>query len=215
VNVEDLWITREDGPWAVAYRLVLQRNRLVIGELRVYPREPVDTEVDPDSARPPWSAARDLQGIHAWAPLGGLTATVVHSITPGGDANAGRLILRAFRESSSNEAKTFIWNHLFTLGVQSEAAPLPNTAHRKGGPSGKGLAFYRMAARVYLNAPTRPVQAVAEALKISPEQARDAIHRARHRHGLLPLTSRGKAGGADLTVLQRMVTKSPRQRKRA
>lgn len=204
VKVDDLWITCENGPWAVAYRLVLQRTRLVIGELRVYPRP----------RRPPWSTTRDLQGIHAWAPLGGLTASVVHGIAPGRDANAGRLILRTFRESS-NPQKRFIWDYLFAVGVQSEAARLPDTAHRKGGPPGKGIAFYRSVAKVYLNARERPVQAVAKAHGLPHSQARDAVYRARNDYQLLPPTSRGKAGGADLTVLKRMVTKSPRQRKRA
>lgn len=193
VTVDDYWVTRETGPWVIAYRLVLQDGRLVIGELRVYPRV--------DDA-PPWDIARDLQGIRAPAPAGGLTAAIVHAITVGGDVNLGRLIVRELR--GKGPLGPMIWNRLRALGVQTEEGPPVDTAHRKGGPKGKGIAFYRRIARTYLAAPSRPVQAVARAEGLTTAQARDAIHRARHRHRLLPPTSRGKAGGSDLAALQRI-----------
>jgi hypothetical protein len=39
VGTDDLWVTNQYGDWMAAYRLVGQNGRLVIGELRVYPRE--------------------------------------------------------------------------------------------------------------------------------------------------------------------------------
>jgi hypothetical protein len=209
VNVNDVWVVREDDPWVIAYRLVLQTGRLVIGELRVYPRVELDPEFVHD-ALPPWDQTRDLQGVRAWAPPGGLTATVVHRITPGADVNVGRLIVKGLRGRDSA-----LRTHLLSLGVHTSAPPAAATSHRKGGPPGRGSAFYRRAARVYLEAPTHPVQAVAQTLGITPSQARDVIYRARHRHGLLPATTRGTAGGADVAALQRIATDSQTPRLKA
>lgn len=201
VKVDDVWVTCEDGPWDIAYRLVLQGGRLVIGELRVYPRE----ERDGVYVLPPWDNARDLKGVHAPAPPGGLTATVVHRITPGTDVHVGRQIVKLLRGRVSP-----LWKRLMAMGVDTPQAPLPATAHRMGGPAGKGRTYYENIARIYMNAPVHPVQAVVKALRISPGRARDAIHRARHRHHVLPLTSRGKVKAcvADIAALQRIATDS-------
>jgi hypothetical protein len=204
VKVDDLWVTREDGPWVIAYRLVLQDGRLVIGELRVYPRD--EHERTGGDVAPPWDVVRDLQGVHAPAPAGGLTATVVHRITPGSDVNVGRLIMENYRGSSARDAKAGIWKHLVSLGIQTPAPPVPATTHRRGGPAGKGLAFYRKAVRVYLEAPAHPVQAVAKALGISPSCASATIYRARHRYGMLQSTVPGRAGGGEMAALQRIAT---------
>ena len=205
VKVDDAWVRHEDGPWVVAYRLVLQTGRLVIGELRVYPRVPLDPDGVVAGVLPPWNVVRDLQGMHGAAPRGGLTSSIVHRLTPARDVNnVGRLILNGLRSSSASGVQEAIWQHLRALGVHTDTAPPPATAHGSGGPRGKALAFYRRAARVYLDAPSRPVQAVAKALQLSPANARDVIYRARHRYGLLPSTTRGKAGAPDLATLRQM-----------
>jgi hypothetical protein len=204
VKVDDFWVRREDGPWVIAYRLVLQGGRLVIGELRVYPRQYRDSEDVESGVLTPWDVTRDLQGINGVAPAGGLTASFVHGIRPGQDVNIGRDIVRGLKGRDAA-----IWRILLSLGVQTDEAPAANTHHRMGGPQGKGLAFYREVARVYLAAPSRPTQAVAKAKNITVEQARDAVYRARHRYGLLPLTSRGKAGGADIAALRRIADTPP------
>jgi hypothetical protein len=210
VEVDDFWVQREQGSWVVAYRLVLQNGRLVIGELRIYPKQFNVPDDDESGVLSPWDVTRDLLGVRAWAPPGGLTASIVHGVALARDVNVGRLIMRLSRKAPASEVRQQVWEALRALGVKTEAAPAPTTAHRKGGPPGKSLDFYRRVAKVYLAAEEHPVRAVARALAISITTARAAVHRARHRHQLLPPTSPGRAGGNDLIALQRIAANATR-----
>lgn len=181
VDGNDTWITSEDGPWVIAYRLEVQAGRLVIAELRVYPRV-AGREIMP------WSDRR-LDGLtSSGVPVGGLTSSVVHRIRPALDVNdVGRAIL------SETRGIPQIWERLARAGVGSAARPAQRAAHRAGGPPGKGIAFYRKVAQVYSNAPRNPVGAVRKAFpELSPSAATSAIHRARNTYKLLPPTTRGR-----------------------
>jgi hypothetical protein len=90
VTVEDVWMTAEEGPWIVAYKLALQDGRLVIGELRIYPaasrvesRNVDNGAQETIAGRPPqpWSDRR-LLGLAAPVPPGGLTSSFVRRIKP-------------------------------------------------------------------------------------------------------------------------------------
>jgi hypothetical protein len=199
VTVEDVWITAHDGPWVVAYRLALQRGRLVIGELRVYPGAPSAKSRNVDSGEIEWISGpeprpwddRRLLGINAPVPLGGLTSSVVHRLRPAADVNeVGRGILRELRDS-----KSWLWTRIQSAGAISPDRDGRSRSHRMGGPVGRGLRFYKGIAAVYSNSAQQPVQAVRNAFpELSASAATAAIWRARHRYGLLPPTSRGRVG---------------------
>jgi hypothetical protein len=182
-TADDVWIVRTKERWTIAYHLVLQAGSLVVGELRVYP-------IGVDGHGAPWER-RDRQQLEAATPTGGLSATFVHNITVGRDVDLRRrrqLFVRGLRGPQATQ-----YRRLLASIVPSNTARRPTTTHRRGGPPGKGIRFYQAVRRVYLQAPDRPVQAVAEALKISPQEARDAVYRARNHYHLIPPTSRGKA----------------------
>ena len=188
-DVLDAWVTEQlDESWTASYRLAVQEGYLVVAELRIHPTEEGFSPGD-------WSGI--WKGAKAKVPDGGLTARTRNKAKLGAHITSGRHIAAVWRKRAQQERRrSSLVARLQKLGVK-RLNPPPRAG--RGGRPGFPIKRYRRAARLYQAAIDReslhPNQDVAEALGITAAQARDMIYRARHRHGLLPGTNRGKARG--------------------
>lgn len=180
VTTSDVWVMAKYGAWRAAYRIAIHNGHAVVGELRVYP-------LDQETAEGEWSGG--LRGLRAEVPIGGLTATLVHQIKLGADVGEGRLVVGSMEHGARRKRRhSSIRKELRASGLISLLPPPTSTRSGAGGPRGKGIGFYRKVAALYKTARARgsrrPNHEIADALGLTPEQARDAVYRAR-RLGLL------------------------------
>jgi hypothetical protein len=211
----NLWFEQElDGQWRVAYRLAVQRGRLVVSEVRIFPaaRTPVPraaagsaqaTYRSPAAEAGHWPGSR--QGFHARCPAGGVTTRVVRALRIGRDLAS---VNRYHRQLAKELPQVFAAGHTFAfIGVEKPIAR--GTQPRRGRPPEADLKYAR-AAHTYVEAcaaGTHPVEAVAHRFRIALTTARVWIQVARRR-GLLTPTARGVAGGS-LTARAEAVLQKP------
>lgn len=176
--------TSIDRHWRVAYRLVRQRGRLKLAELRVFP---VETKLP---ARQPgeWSVT-DL-GDKAHVPDAGVTTSLLRKLRLREDRNAAA---RAITETRKHPRIR-----------QAEELSRPG---RRGRPP----AYWANLAAAYVQACSsssmRPVEDLAPAYGITASQMRDKIHETRKKGFLTKAPVQGTAGG-DLTAKARKVLAS-------
>jgi hypothetical protein len=189
-----------DGQWAAAYRLIAQRRRLVVAEVRVYPATPymisahgavppLDPEAPPVAPCPPRGiTTRVLRGIR----VGQVMASV----------NAGHRRI-------AKELPDFYKNSFGSLEVAKPIAR--GTQKRRGRPPESDLKYARVATAYVeaCDAGHHPVKTVATTFKIPPATATVWIQAARRR-GLLSETSPGVAGGSLTPRARAVLRKSSR-----
>lgn len=188
-RVDDYWLERAiDAHWIAAFRFTVQDSQVVISEIRILPAEG-DTTMAPDfllsekGARPPGQWSAEVSGYKAVAPRGGVTARLVHRLKLGEILRSARADLDHLRREVPS---------LFGPGMA--LAPFPVEAkratltERRPGRKGYGLPFFAKLAKDYAEriraSDPRPAATIALARGLTPERARDLIHRAR-KHGLL------------------------------
>lgn len=195
-----------DQKWMSAARLVYQGDDLVIGELRIFPREQVapwtwnGNEVDERFEPSAWSA--ELLGIVARVPHGGLSARVLRKVRL-------REHARVLSEKLAQWARVAGYaGHGFKVPATERPRPERRT--------GRSDIFYAKLAWEYVRAlardPRRPVALLAHKRKLPKERVRDMLHEARER-GLLSPGHRGRSGGA-LTTRAMNLLSTPRKKKR-
>jgi len=188
VVVTNTWVMRPiNAEWMAAYRLVIQDGAFVVGELRIYPVESVDSGPGSYSLGD-WSGI--WRGLGATVPDGGLTNTRAREAAKMNPSlTASRGILRDLKRRYP------AFNDLQEYGLATFDPPKP--VNPSGGTLGRPRGFYRAVAKEYARARQRnsrhPNQDVMLALKMdSNAQARDAVYKAR-KLGFLPPTTRGRA----------------------
>ena len=209
LTTKDVWLLADlDTEWQAAYRIVSQDGRAVVGELRIYPREPQRFHRNQTGF---WSG--EWLGAQANAPAGGLTATIARRARLGADLLGGKYVVSSLQRRARQEhTKSPLSEILVALGIRSLQAP--QVADKR---SGQNLRSCARIAAAYAEACTtssgRPQKETAERLGLRPEQVRDAVHRARGL-GLLTKTERGRSGGT-LTAAGRaaLKTSGPRRRR--
>ena len=184
VVVDNTWVMRPlNDAWTAAYRLVIQDGAFVVGELRIYPTEPLG--YSPGD----WSGI--WRGMDATVPDGGLTATLAREgakMKP--SLTASRGILRSLKKRYPE------FTDLQEHGLTTFEAP--KLANPPEGTLGRSQKFFQDVARIYNRAvgsesedSQHPNQVIAQELKLDITQARDAVYRAR-KMGFIPKTTRGR-----------------------
>ena len=119
----DCWLEVPYGEgWIAAYRLAPQEGRLVLAELRIFPR----STDEPKAGE--WEAEAD--GYLAEVPPGGLTARMVKTVKPGEFSELAREILRC---------------HGADVGFQADARTLRTRWHLRSARTDPGHAAERSA----------------------------------------------------------------------
>jgi hypothetical protein len=186
VKARDTWIEVPLGTaWVVAYRIVGDRGRPVVGEVRIFPAEP---------GRPAgghWSG--EILGTRAPVPPGGITARLLRGFRVRAYLRVMAELIQQLRKEDPEDARVYGW---------SPEPPEPRVglggSQSRRGPKGRPDVFYADIARAYVQAIERespgPVLAVAQARRLSPGKVRDMIRTARARH-LLTEVLPGIPGG--------------------
>lgn len=186
VRVTDAWVEVPLGrSWVVAYRIVNDRGRPVVGEIRIFPAE----ENRPRLGH--WSG--ELLGTTAKVPRRGITSRQLRDVRVRAYLQymAGRVADFQARLGDMAEhwgwgaAKSNIPNRVRSTGARRGRKPRPDK-------------FYARIAADYVQALSsgskRPIQDVAKRRKLPGGQVRDMIRQARKR-GLLTRERGGVRGG--------------------
>ncbi|MEO6026653.1 MAG: hypothetical protein ABIR79_07305 [Candidatus Binatia bacterium] len=188
VIVDNIWEESPvDANWMTAARLVYEGYDLVIGELRVFPRDKV---ADDDRVEDPREWSADLLGQYARVPHGGLSARLLRQVRlKHADRRSGLLRLYAERHPRLFEPS----GRLHTLGMKK---PKVEADSKRG--ARRSDTFYAVLAAEYVEAmardPQRPVLVLAKRRGLQASRVRDMLHTARKR-GLLTSGTQGRSGG--------------------
>ena len=175
--VEEVWLPLDLGDhWRACYRLAVQGGAVVVGEVRVFPRETGASERLLLSSGQ-WSA--EMFGSSATVPPGGITARLLRQVRVGEHHRVADKIVRQVAGDPHPLAQDAAARHgLTTLGP---------TGARRGRPR-KPDFFYAQVADRYEAAlkrgSRRPAEDVADAMGVSGGQVRQWLYAARDR-GLL------------------------------
>lgn len=192
LEVTNIWkVTPLSDDWVAATRFVAQAGVLVVGEIRIYPREPRG----PLGEWPPGEWSGTLTGYRATVPAGGLTTTMARR----GTTLAARLreaqqdvewsrseVALARQQGRTRRHDPFsdkgVWGR---VGIADPDALAPTPGWRMA-----GLVRQARAAHIYVQAleagKRGTVQAVAARLRVPYSQALSIIHLARVNDLLLP-----------------------------
>ncbi len=89
-----VWVERDlDRNWTVAYRIVIEEERNVIGEVRVFPTRPNNERAGE------WKDG-DLHGIAAVVPDHGITSTLLRKIKPEAHMEGATSVADQFRDNA-------------------------------------------------------------------------------------------------------------------
>ncbi len=192
VLTSNAWVEAPVGEdWIAAYRLVLQRGRPVVGELRVFPAQ--------RKLKKPGMWDAEWAGSSVDVPSGGLPARTLRAIKIGEHLRFGSQALGWLYESESEES----FKRYTGMAEYSPKATGPERKRARG----RSELWYARLARDYVNAvqarERKPVEKVAAKHSLTAGNARVSVHGARKR-GLLTAATPGAAGG-QLTARARRV----------
>ena len=194
----DFWIEAEYGDWVAAYRLVQQEGYPVIGEFRLFPREP--------QHRLPgeWSGSTHDKS-RASAPAGGITARLLRKLRLRSDWTEGLRAGNRYLKLVPVIARP----HLQAAGVR-RMRPLRRTP--KHGQRGWSVEVLLNAALFYVqHTGRRPVADLAAAWQLKHVQARDLLQKARRKGfltaGVQGTASRGLTNQAKALLSQKASTR--------
>lgn len=188
--------------WVAAQQLAVQDGVIVVSELRVFPKERL-------RAKP-----REWSGAVASVPRGGLSASLLRSVSIGGHAVApvvtdwleSKLFSRPDRLGVAVDwepaARSFARLVERDLSVRIEPPRPPTEAGRRGRKPTRDRKFYEGIAadyiRLFREGPARQVakrladeRSKAEKREVNRRTVRTWIHIARNTYGLLPTTTMG------------------------
>jgi hypothetical protein len=202
---QELWFERSfaENKWIAAYRLILYRGSVRVGEVRVFPREA--------GRREPGTWSGERRSGEARVPGSGLNARLIRQARFGADMTELRgEISRLLVDYGPDLFKGVLFGQYDLL-----EQPIPP---KKTGKAGTPDKEYLLAASLYAEAIVdpkvkSPIKYVQARMSLaSPENARDLVHEARRRN-LLTATTPGKAGG-ELTPKAKALRAQARKRKR-
>src|SRR4051794_31607483 len=109
-DVRDLWVEVPiDDAWLAAFRLFDRDGALVVGEMRVYPREPEEGSKESSAyfatgERPAGSWSAEMLGSKAPVPAGGLSARVARRASFTAALEAAPRLLRQLEAAEGAKA---------------------------------------------------------------------------------------------------------------
>jgi hypothetical protein len=224
-----------NGDWVAEHRLAIQKGRVVVAAVRVYPRAWLEGLVNPEKT----PVSEERAGLRATVPPGGLRRTVLRRVKVGAltDAYAevlgglaGHALSRALQGPVFDETGRKILDALpgdparllspldeltaSLWGARPGTRPRAPDAKRAGRrPLGDDVLVEAADAyaRAWKQGDRRPrMRELAKTLKMSEARMRDLVYRARRRV-FLPPTTQGRGGGT-LTREARMLLRKLRRR---
>ncbi len=233
VQVDEAWLEVQlDRGWLCAYRLVPKDGRPVVAEVRVYPAG--------SGKEPPGQWRGEWLGGRAHVPHGGVTSRLLRLVRVGQHGKIRGQIFKRMEEWAAKDFPEFLkrlpkakqkqWAKLtagkdiddFYFYTPKQALRdlglLPHTATRpKRGRKGLPDLEYARAAARYAKAldagSKQPVLVVSRARRISVDQARDLIYRARRGGMLTPAGGHGRASGYLTPKAKKLLRTGPRRHK--
>ena len=204
VVVDHVWLDVPiDADWLATSRLVVQEGQLVVGELRVIPRE----RENPVPGR--WSA--EVVGVRAQVPPGGLSARTVRRVHLSDHLAHGQEVLAWVMEQHGG-AGGGGGRLLRQFGILPPDEDRPRPVRR----AGKSDRFYARLAAAYAELVSsggrHPIKTLAQRRRVESATIRNWIREARVR-GLLTRGVRGRATG-DLTPGARRILEEGRSTRR-
>jgi hypothetical protein len=196
-HTEALWIEMPlpvDAAWTVAYRVIVQKTRAVVAEVRVFPSEPDIPDREAGSWRGEWL------GRKAHVPSGGLSTRALRSIRLGYDVRSLEQVITQVKQNP--DLRPLLDPEHGWLGAMGLTQDL-TTDRPRATVAGRGRpalprSEYAALAAAYVAAcasgSRRPVLDVARQRGDSVSLVRARIHTAR-RLGFLERGSPGCAGG--------------------
>ena len=211
VMIEDVWVTMPIGEWIVACRLVMQSGQPVIGEVRVFPKDPDFWEEGGISMNSQfgrkiplhWNA--ELLGLGAQnVPAGGITRTFLRDIPLGEAKKEIGLFVKTARQLPQFKAFFQLFARAMTPAFERQ-----RSEPRRGKPD----LFYANLARDYADlvnqGSRRPIAELARRHKTATSQMRDMIREARERQ-LLGTVKHGVSGGQLMPYAMELLGRAPR-----
>jgi hypothetical protein len=194
VVMDEAWVTLPIGEWIVACRLVMQGNQPVIGEVRVFPKDPgawgeggitLDSQFD---MKVPLRWNAELLGLRAHnVPAGGITRTFLRDIPLGAAKKEIGKYVNLARQNPQLRA-------FFELFAQAMGPAFEPPRTRRGKPD----LYYARLAQEYVdrvnNGSRHPVKDLATRHHKDVSRMRDMIREARER-GLLGKVKNAVPGG--------------------
>ena len=200
VFTDQAWVESEVGEhWIAAARLAVQNGRVVISELRIFPR---DRSLG-GGVRGLWRG--EILGPRAEVPEGGLTSTLLRSVRlPKYQAHAVAVVA-AWRRAGVER--------LEQSGLPGTDLDVESRPRKMGRPD----RFYAELAADYVRSlakSRRPIAEIVKRRKLSPERVRDMVHEARERKLLSP-GRQGAPSGYLLPLAERLIGIRHRKRRQA
>lgn len=204
VYTDQTWLEVEvDKDWTAAARLAVQEGRVIVSELRVFPR---DRELGAGVAGL-WRG--EVLGTHATVPVGGLKSELLRRVRIPKYAARARDVVESWRRAGG-------------MAEESARVSLPGLAASTPGRrrTGRPDRFYAELAAEYVRTiekgSRRPVEDIRTRRRLATAQVRDLIHEARER-GFLSKGEQGAAGGyllpkaEQLLGIRHRITRVPRK----
>lgn len=215
VETEDLWIEMPlpiDAAWIVAYRVVVQKTRAVVAEVRVFPSEPDIPDREAGSWQGEWL------GRQAQVPAGGLSTRALRSIRLGHDVRSLDLVITQVKQNPDPRVRRLLDPERGWLGAigltEAMTTDRPRAAVAGRGRPALPRSEYAALAAAYVAALAggrrQPVLDVANQFTLSVSCVRARIHTAR-RLGFLERGSPGSAGGALTPAARRLLRQTTRK----
>lgn len=200
VRVPEMWLEAPiDDDWVIAYRLVAQQGRLVIGELRIIPAEPARPDQEPGT----WSG--EFLGLQAGdvVPRGGITSALRNRIRVGLHVDQLAQMVAKLRRAYGEGADAWFQR------VSGAAPPLERHRRASSADDSKILRVAQAYAAVVQS--RDPIQRVARRLRLDATTVRRRVHQARGR-GYLTSTNQGVRAG-ELTETARAALRAQAEKR--
>ena len=231
-DLKNFWVNTDvDDAWQVDLRLALQEGRLVVSEVRLFPRAVADHpryEISNNASGPhepgvPWGHGEHW-GLDAVVPAGGVSVRLLRRVPVHAHERLWqkrrRRAPRIRIEGSDGTVTEGLMEEMDVLLEQLDQESKNKEEHKtskKGRPSTITDELLARVASIYTKAHKagkRPTQAVARQLRNTSEsRARDLVHRARLR-GLLEKAHWGRAGGKLTKRAKEIIKNSTPSKKR-
>lgn len=192
--------TQISDDWTAEYRLAMEKGRVVIAEVHIFPGD--------------WITEQGL--AKALVPAGGVTTRILRSVSTGAHVDYYTELANVIRKQGRALADFGI---LTTMLSSRRLKPRPPGTPRRGRKPLSDEVLLK-AAQAYFHArkagAPAPIVAAAKATKMSEARMRDLIYRARRR-GFVTPTFQGRGGGnltPEASKLLRKIARSKKPRRR-
>lgn len=197
---QDVWVVRFlNDDWQAAYRLAVKDKRIIVGELRILPREE-------GAQAGSWSA--DFLGAFAPVPGKGVDADLIR-LAKMADVDRGiDVVVRKGKKAKAAGKRSLLVKILNRMGVEN--LKRASGSGKGGGRKGRPDDYYAKIAAAYCQeCAERGIrganQRVAKSLNLDVAKVTSDVSRARNVYGFIGPTAQGKGGGSLTAKAERVL----------